>query len=401
MAEGGSRSGPILVAGGGIGGLAAALCLARAKFRVRVFEQAPAFGELGAGIQISPNGARVLHHLGLARGLAKRGCQPARTEFRHWRNGKVISALPLGESARRAYGFPYYHLHRADLLGLLREAAEREGRIELHLGARLREFAQDGGLCAATIEKGGKTSVHEGALLVGADGIHSTIRTALFGQDAPTFTGNLAWRALVPTERLPAGLIAPATTAWWGPHRHFVHYYVRSGALVNCVCVVEKTGWTVESWSEPGDHRELQADFAGWHQIIQTLINGMKPDTLYKWALHDRRPMGLWGKDRATLLGDACHPTLPFMAQGANMAIEDAAVLAACLAQGDDPAASLRRYEALRQRRTARVQEGSRRNARTFHLSGAAAWLRNRAVKRAGGRLAKDLYGYNALTATG
>ena len=395
-----NAQGRVLICGGGIGGLTAALCLARAGFRVRIFEQAPAFAEVGAGIQISPNGARVLHHLGLAPGLANKGCRPQRTEFRHWRTGKVISASPLGESVQQAYGFPYYHLHRADLLQLLYAAAEQDGRIELHLGSKMQGLAQDGDrVCASTTEDDGTASVREGDVLVGADGIHSTVRTALFGRDAPSFTGNLAWRALVPAERLPAGLIAPATTAWWGPHKHFVHYYVRSGALVNCVCVVEKTGWTVESWTEPGAHEELKVDFAGWHPIIHTLIDQMQPATLHKWALHDRWPMRLWGKGRVTLLGDACHPTLPFMAQGANMAIEDAAVLASCLAQGGDAPTGLRRYEDLRRKRTARVQEGSRRNARLFHLSGAAAWLRNRAARRAGGRLANRLFSYDALTA--
>jgi salicylate hydroxylase len=175
---------------------------------------------------------------------------------------------------------------------------------------------------------------------------------------------------------------------------------VRGGSLVNCVCVVEKNGWEVESWTTPGDYDELKADFAGWHRDIHQLIDNADKDSLYKWALFDRPPMSQWGRDRVTLLGDACHPTLPFMAQGAAMAIEDSAVLAGCLEQGDPVAASLQRYEDLRRSRTAGVQNGSRRNAKMFHLSGIKAWLRNRAVRAGGNRAMEALYSYNPLEVT-
>jgi salicylate hydroxylase len=213
------------------------------------------------------------------------------------------------------------------------------------------------------------------------------------------FTGNVAWRAMVPAARVPQGLVRPMSTAWWGPHKHFVHYYVRRGELINCVCVVEKSGWEVESWTEPGDYRELKADFAGWNDDIQQLIDNADRDSLFKWALHDRAPMDQWGHGRVTLLGDACHPTLPFMAQGAAMAIEDAAVLAGCLTSGVDMPASLQRYEDLRRERTAGVQKGSRRNATVFHLSGVKAWARDRAARKAGNRTMERLYSYNALQA--
>ena len=189
------------------------------------------------------------------------------------------------------------------------------------------------------------------------------------------------------------------TTAWWGPHKHFVHYYVRGGELVNCVCVVEKQGWEVESWTERGDYGELKADFTGWHDDVQQLIDSAERDSLYKWALYDRVPMAQWGKHRVTLLGDACHPTLPFMAQGAAMAVEDAAVLAGCLDLGSEVAAALERYESLRRARTARIQTGSRRNAKLFHLSGIRAWMRNRAVRAARQSTMDSLYRYNALEA--
>ena len=225
------------------------------------------------------------------------------------------------------------------------------------------------------------------------------VRDDLFGPEKPTFTGNVAWRGLVPADRLPQGLIHPVASAWWGPHKHFVHYFVRRGELVNCVCVIEKEGWEVESWNERGEHAELKSDFSGWHETIQALIDNMDPQACFKWALFDRPPMQQWSIGRATLLGDACHPTLPFMAQGAAMAIEDAAVLAGCVASEDDVPAALKRYESLRRQRTARIQKGSRRNAKVFHMSGIKAWLRNRAVGKARSNVMESLYTYDALTA--
>ena len=387
-------SGRVLIAGGGIGGLTAALCLAEAGFEVALFERSAEFGEIGAGIQLSPNCTRVLHHLGLEPALAACAFLPEGGEFRAWKSGKVVGSSPLGQAVRDAYGFPYYHIHRGDLLHVLVEAAERTSAIELNTASEVTGFEQGSRVRAYV---GG--TMHEGDALIGADGIHSEVRTGLFGTDAPRFTGNVAWRALVPTERLSKGLVRPMATAWWGPHKHFVHYYLRAGTLVNCVCVVEKSGWEVESWTEPGELEELKRDFAGWHDEIQALIDNMDPNSLYKWALHDREPMPRWGEGAVTLLGDACHPTLPFLAQGAAMAIEDAAVLAGCLTAADAVPAALKRYEDLRRRRTAGVQKGSRLNARLFHLTGIKAWLRNRAASRAGGRIAEGLFRYDALQA--
>ena len=385
----------LLVSGGGIGGLSAALSLAQSRFEVEVFEQAPEFGEVGAGIQLSPNATRVLHHLGLADALEACAFVPARTEFRSWKTGKLISTNPLGESLRESYGFPYYHVHRGDLLGVLVDAARTVDRITLHTSARVEGFEQDGSGVRVTVS-GAK---RPGDALIGADGIHSVVRAGLFGLESATFTGNVAWRALVPVTRLPKGLIPPAATVWWGPRGHFVCYYVRRGTLVNCVCVREKQGWEVESWTEPGEYAELKDDFAGWNDAVQALIDNADRDALYKWALHDRPPMPHWGTGAVTLLGDACHPTLPFMAQGAAMAIEDGAVLAACLRGSSDVPAALSRYEELRRDRTAGIQLGSRRNARLFHLRGVQAWVRNRAARRAGARSMAPLFDYDALTA--
>ena len=385
----------VLIAGGGIGGLSAALSLAQSGFDVEVFEQAPEFGEAGAGIQLSPNATRVLHHLGLAAALQQWAFLPERTEFRSWRTGRLVGTSTLGESVRDTYGFPYYHIHRSDLLATLVAAAGRHPRIALHTSARVEGFEQGAGGVHATVSGAQRT----GDALIGADGIHSTVRTGLFGPEAATFTGNVAWRALVPATRLPAGLVPPAATVWWGPRGHFVCYYVRGGTLVNCVCVREKRGWEVESWTERGDYAELKEDFDGWNDVVQVLIDNTDRDALYKWALHDRPPMRRWGTGAVTLLGDACHPTLPFMAQGAAMAIEDGAVLAACLRRIADVPAALSRYENLRKVRTARIQRGSRRNAKVFHMRGFQAWVRNRAARWAVERSMAPVFHYDALAA--
>ncbi len=385
----------VLIAGGGIGGITAALCLAHEGHEVEVFEQAPEFAEVGAGIQLSPNCSRVLIHLGLQDALRACAFLPDGTEFRAWRSGRVIARQPLGETVRQRYGAPYYHIHRGDLLQVLVDAATAQPAISLHTGARVTGIDQDESRVRLILQDGAV----EGDAGVGADGIHSLVRTALWGEEHARFTGNVAWRALVPVTRLPEGLIRPMSTAWWGPHKHFVHYYVRRGELVNCVAVVEKRGWQVESWTQHGDYDELKADFAGWHGDIQTLIDQADRESLFKWALYDRPPMQQWGDRRVTLLGDACHPTLPFMAQGAAMAIEDAAVLAACLSGHGEIADRLQRYEDLRRARTARIQNGSRRNARVFHLTGIKAWARNRAAKQAGARSMNGLFSYNPLQA--
>ena len=386
----------VIIAGGGIGGLTTALCLAKYDWSVLVLEQARTFTTAGAGIQLSPNCSRVLHELGLAQALQAQAFLPEGTQFRHWRTGRVITESTLGAEIAERYGAPYYHMHRGDLLEVLLDAAQKHPSIELRTGSAVSDFIQlDDG--SVQVQVDGR--LESAAGLVGADGIHSQVRQSLWGEQAATFTGNIAWRMLVPTAKLPQGMVRPMSTVWWGPGKHFVHYYVRGGDYVNCVCVVEKAGWQVESWTEVGELSELRQDFAGWHPSVLTLINKADPAELYKWALFDRPPMPQWGKGCITLLGDACHPTLPFMAQGAAMAIEDAAVLAACLSQDQSVARAVRRYEDLRRQRTAGIQLGSRRNARVFHLSGIAAWLRNRAAGLARRNSMDALFRYDPLTA--
>lgn len=390
----------VLVAGGGVGGLTAALLLARQGHRVAVFERAPADAEAGAGLQLSPNCARVLLALGFGEWLAGGACHPRHLEFRNWRSGRVIAELPLGDHAAARYGAPYYTVHRGGLLRALAAAARRSGGMRLLRCAPVAAPTQDAAGVGVSVDG----VQRRGDVLIGADGIHSAVREALWGADRARFTGNIAWRALVPAARLPRALAQLASTVWWGPGAHFVHYPVRhpeSGAvLVNCVGVVEVSracGWRIESWTAPGERAALQADFAGWHDDLQCLIEALDDATLFRWALHDRAPMRRWGRGRITLLGDACHPMLPFAAQGAAMAIEDAAVLARCLAGGGSGcvASRLARYERLRRPRAASAQRRSRRNAAAFHLAGPAAWLRDRLARPLARRAMDRLYGYD------
>lgn len=386
----------VIIVGGGIGGLAAALCLAAKGIAVTVLEQSDRITEIGAGVQISPNGNRVLHGLGLADALEEVAFRPQMSERRNWRTGEVLAGAPFGEAIIEKYGFPYYHIHRADLIGVLADAAGWHPAVDLQTGVRVQGIEATDAGANAILSDGSRQSSD---VIVGADGIRSVVRHALFGNTAPTFTGNIAWRSLIPTGNLPDGMVRPAATAWWGPGRHFVHYYVRSGTYVNCVAVVEKDGWEVESWTEKGDIAELRADFSGWHSDIQTLIGAMDPDACFKWALFDRPPMTQWRVGAATLLGDACHATLPFMAQGAVMAIEDGAVLAECLAAGGNTGSALQRYEDLRKDRTAAIQAGSRRNARLFHLHEDAAAERDQTAVQDYRQTIEGLFSYNAFTA--
>ncbi len=383
-----------LIVGAGIGGLTLSLCLADSGFDVVIFEQAAEIGEVGAGLQLSPNCSRVLHYLGLEEALRASAFLPEAVEVRDWRKGKLLSTTALGDKVRQDYGFPYYHIHRADLLALLLDKAASQPKITIESSARIEGFEES--LKGCSIVHDGKTI--RGDMIIGADGIHSTIRTALFGQEAPVFTGNVAWRGLIPVDRLEGSGLPPVAGLWWGPGRHFVHYFVRRGELVNCVCVVEKQGWEVESWTQKGDLDELRQDFSGWDKTIVSLIDAMEPDKCFKWALFDRDPMPSWSRGSVALLGDACHPTLPFLAQGAAMAIEDAAVLSACVeVEGIDM--GLRQYQDLRMSRTARIQTTSRRNARIFHMGGLAARARNQAVNVAAKNVLDWVYRYDPLAA--
>jgi salicylate hydroxylase len=350
--------GKVGVVGGGIGGLTAALSLLRAGFDVEVFEQASALGEVGAGVQISPNASRVLHGLGLADELAATGVRPLAWHQRRWDDGRTLLRTPLAEPLEAEFGFPHYQMHRADLLFALARAFPAE---RVHLGHRLVGFEEAGSRVVASFAGGRSVEVD---VLVGADGIHSLVRRQLFGADDPRFTGCVAYRGLVPASRL--GELEVEAQVWMGPGRHFVHYFVSGERLVNFVAIVDQEAWVAESWTQPGEVADALAAFEGWHPQVRSIIGAV--DTTYTWALFDRTPLERWSRGRVTLLGDACHAMLPFMAQGAAMAIEDGATLASCLAAETDAAAALRRYDVLRVPRATRLQEMSTGNKTRFHL---------------------------------
>ena len=369
----------VAVIGGGIGGIAAALSLLEAGFDVQVYEQAAALSEVGAGIQIAPNASRILLRLGLGPALDRHGVRPVAVHQRRWDDGRTLQRAPLGAELEAAFGAPYYHFHRADLLAALASALPAE---RLHLGYRLAEIDDRGDRVGLVFESGLSA---EAEIVVGADGIHSTVRTILFGPEAPRFTGCIAYRGLVPAARLAHLDLEVTSSNWMGPGRHFVHYFVAGAKLVNFVAVIEQESWTRESWTDRGEVVDALVAFARWHPQVRSIIGAV--DETFKWALFDRQALPRWSKGRVTLLGDAAHAMLPFMAQGAGQAIEDGATLAACLAQHGAVPAALVAYEALRRPRATRLQELSRANKTRFHLpDGPAQQARDAAMATAGDR---------------
>jgi len=370
----------IAIIGGGIGGLSAALQLVKAGFDVHVYEQAAAIGEIGAGIQISPNASRLLVRLGLKPAMDKVGVRPLAVHQRRWDDGRTLQRAPLGPEVEAAFGAPYYHFHRGDLAELLGTAVPAE---RLHVRHKLVDLIQKGERVVARFENGASV---EADLLIGADGIHSRMRHLLFGPEEPRFTGCVAWRGLVPGERLKHHNIEVVSHSWMGPEGHVVHYWVASGRLMNVVCVVEHGTWTKESWTDKGEVAEVLERYEGWHPIVRGLI-GAFPET-FIWALHDRLPLPRWSDGRVTLLGDACHPMLPMMAQGAAQSIEDGAALAASLTTTPgDVTGALVRYEEVRKPRATRLQEASAANRKRFHLpDGPEQQKRDEALATSGDR---------------
>ena len=356
-----ARSLNVAVIGGGIGGLTAAVALRRAGCAVDVYEQAPQLTEVGGGINMGPNATRILRGLGLAEGLDREGVRPAGTHQRRWQDGRTLQRAPLNPLCEELYGAPHMTLHRADLLAIIASGFPAE---RIHLGHRLVGVADCGDSAEAWFENGERVRTD---VVVGADGIHSAVRTALFGAEEPRFAGCVAYRGLVPVERIADLGLEIGSQSWVGPGAHLVHYFVSRGRLLNFVGWTEHDTWNREDWTDQATIERALAAFDGWHPQIGRIIAAA--DTCFIWALFDRDPLPRWSVGHTTLLGDACHPMYPFMGQGAAQAIEDGATLAACLAAGaGDPAGALRRYEQLRLPRVTRLQEMSRANKTRFHL---------------------------------
>jgi salicylate hydroxylase len=342
----------VLIAGGGIGGITALLALRQRGIAAELFEQTPAFGQVGAGLQVSGNATRILRALGLGEALSRVAYYLEGRDYRAWDNGDRLYYTPLGERAEARFGAPYYTAHRADLLDVLLGGLEAGS---FHLGSRIERFDQDDDGVTITLADG---STATGDVLIGADGIHSLVRGQMFGAELPRYTGNVAWRGLVPAERVAHLDVAKVAGVWMGPNRSIVQYYIAAGKTFNWIGISRSEQPARESWLAEGRVEDALAEYAGWHDTIRTII-AATPRVL-RQALYDREPLPDWRIGRVVLLGAA-------------QSIEDAYVLAGCLAASrDQPVAALERYVKLRQPRTAWMQGLARREEELYQTSDAA-----------------------------
>ena len=352
----------VAIVGGGIGGLTAALALARRGIEVDVYEQAPELRELGAGVQISANGTHVLHAIGLKDALEKVQVLPAGKAIRLWNTGQSWKLFDLGMESVGRYGYPYITIHRSDLHAVIAQGLEQARPGAIHLSRKCIGLSQNADHVELHFASGDPVKAK---IVVGADGVHSIVRESLFGADRPEFCGIIAWRGVLPMERVPASISRSIGTNWVGPGGHVVHYPLRGGTLLNIVALQERDDWKIEGWNVAGTTDEVLNDLRGWHPDLHAIFRAV--DVPYKWALALRPTMDAWTKGRCTLLGDACHSMVPFLAQGAVMALEDGLVLARAIeAYGAQPEA-LSRYEAARRERANKVVAGSAAMIPRFH----------------------------------
>ncbi len=393
----------VMVAGGGIGGLAAALACARAGTQVQLFERAAAFGEVGAGIQIGPNVTRILHRWGLAEGLARVAAFPTHLRVRHAGSGDELGVLPLGATSIERYGAPYATVHRVDLLQLLFDATRVQAGASLQLDSTLTSFTQSERQVRVQDHTGAS---HAGDALIGADGLWSAVRQWLLNDGMPRLTGHLAYRAMVPQAVLPERLRSGHVTVWMGPRLHLVQYPVRQGQWLNVVGIIQAdppalpdgTAELVEGWDHAADVASLRAALSGSCSPLQDLVRSI--DHWRMWVLCDRPPMrgaGEHARGRVALVGDAAHPMRPYLAQGAGMAIEDAAELGRLFAEADvDVAGVLQHYARRRWQRNRRVQARAIRNGQIFHATGLLRFGRDTALRTLGERLLDVPWLYSA-----
>lgn len=358
----------VAIVGGGIGGAALAASLVRQGLSVRIFERATEFREIGAGVQMTPNAVKVLRALGLSGDLDKVCFRPESIVGRNWRTGRTLFRTRLDERFSSLYDAPYVQVHRADLLELLTTNLP-EGITTF--GAEAVSVANVGNRAEILFSDGRR---HQADLVVGADGVRSVVQASLFTAQQPRYTGNMCFRALVPTAG-PVEHVSPDNSVWMGPHGHVVSYYVNAGRNINIVAVVESPEWVEEGWNVASSREELLSHFVGWHPDVVKLFSQVSE--VYRWGLFDRDPLPNWSSGAITLLGDAAHPMLPFLSQGAAMAIEDAYVLAASIAANPrNIGTALAAYEKERRPRTSRVQLESRMRGETYHLPSAWSQIR-------------------------
>ena len=355
----------IAIVGGGIGGLTAALALSQNAHDITVFERSAGIREIGAGVQISPNAGRLLHSLGLGEAYSEVSVNPQRVVLRRWEDDSIIRATDLDESFLTQHQVPLANVARNELVEILGSAVAARANVTLKFSTHVVKV-EPGDASSEVIFADGSSQSFD--IVIGADGIHSVVRPCVGGIDKPRFSGSAAYRALVPrsaVEDLPIDV-----TNRMGPDRHVVSYFIgRNRSHLNLVCISPEDSWETESWTEQGTMEDLLSRFEGWSPEFLSLL-GRVEEPIFRWALYDREPLEQWGIGTTTLLGDACHPMLPFMAQGSCQAIEDAVVLARCLSEtnSSDAVSALRRYEDARQGRTAQVQTSSLSNRDLFHM---------------------------------
>ena len=386
----------VIIVGAGLGGIALAIALIQKGFQVEVYEQAPALGEIGAGIQVSPNACRVLTSLGALDEVKALSAKPSEYRFRLFENGETLQTIPLGETFLERNGFPYLTIHRADLHRALTNKLSAIAPEAMHLNRKAIRIDETESGVAVEFE-GGYTA--KGDLLVGADGIKSIVRKQVLGPTSATYTGDQAWRVMVDAKLLPEEFRPKTVDIWVGPGRHAVIYPLRGGEIVNFVGLVEDEAWEDESWAAKRPWTDLKADFAGWSQEIQAILDVANRDECYRWALNIRQPMRGWSTRRAVLLGDSAHATLPYMAQGAAMALEDAIVLARALELPAKLSDRFDAYEEARFERTTKVVLESTANRTLFHLPTADQLRDGFRTRDVGTERNTWLYSYDATTA--
>ncbi|WP_158768707.1 FAD-dependent monooxygenase [Paraglaciecola sp. L1A13] len=369
----------VIVAGGGIGGLSTALALRRKGFEVLILEQSDALSEVGAGIQLSPNAMHVLIKLGVSEALISMAFFPEYATMRHYLSGHEYLRMPLGKRIEQKYNAPYLHIHRADLHSVLHQAALKRG-ITITLKAQVKRYqhTQYGSTTKVQVE------LHDGRkftcdMLVGADGIRSAVKKCLLPNSSLHFTGHVAWRGTLKSKNVPVALVKPDANLWIGPSAHLVNYYVRGGEEINIIAVQERKEWNDERWNIPGDVVELRRTFEKWHPQVTELLSHL--ESCFLWGLFGSEPLDKWVDNHVALIGDACHPMLPFVAQGAAMAIEDGFCLAKWVSTEIDIHQGLALYQADRFGRATRVQKMAKSNADLYHMNGMSAKIKLKALE--------------------